>query len=325
MAQNSLFDAGAIVGVVNASIRGAVPIMLGAMSGIVSERTGIVNIGIEGMMLVGAFAAFIANVYLSKPGVPALLQADPVRIPLCILVAMLVGALLAEFHAILSIRYKVDQIISGTVINIFAGGITSFLYIGGQVTLPIPFLVTNPFNKDAGFLFSIGDIVFNKGIITYATFIIVFLLGFALYKTTWGLRTRSVGENPRAADTLGINVHRLQYTNLFLSGMLAGLAGAALTIEGGVSFERGMTNGRGFLALAVMIFGMWRPSRAMFGALMFGFAVALQGFLQQQGFGSIIPYQFIGMLPYLLTLVVLAGFVGRARPPAHVGQAYEVE
>jgi simple sugar transport system permease protein len=155
-------------------------------------------------------------------------------------------------------------------------------------------------------------------------FFLVFLIGFALFRTTWGLRTRSVGENPRAADTLGINVYRLQYTNLAISGLLAGLSGAVLILEG-VSFERGMSNGRGFIALAVMIFGMWRPSRAFLGALLFGFATALQGQLQFLGGEKVIPHQFVAMLPYVLTLVVLAGFVGRARPPAHVGQAYEVE
>ena len=329
MAQSSIFSAGVVVSLVNASIRGAVPIMLGALSGIVSERSGIVNIGIEGMMLVGAFAAFMANVYLSKDSVPDILQAIPVRLALCIGAALLAGAVLALLHAVLSIRYKVDQIISGTVINIFAAGITSFLYIAGLNQQVFPALLSNPFPQSADgqgdILYWIGRVIFDKGLITYLAFALVFLLGFALFKTTWGLRTRAVGENPRAADTVGINVYRLQYTNLAISGMLAGLAGAALTIEGGVAFDRGMTNGRGFLALAVMIFGMWRPSRAMFGALMFGFAVALQGYLQQQGVTNVIPYQFVSMLPYLLTLVVLAGFVGRARPPAHIGQAYEVD
>jgi simple sugar transport system permease protein len=136
------------------------------------------------------------------------------------------------------------------------------------------------------------------------------------------VRTRSIGENPRAADTLGVNVHRLQYTNLVISGVLAGLSGAVLILEG-VSFERGMSAGRGFIALAVMIFGMWRPSRALFGALLFGFAGALQS--QLQFLGIQIPHQFVAMLPYVLTLVVLAFFMGRARPPAHVGQAYSVE
>src|SRR5450432_410542 len=321
MSPDQIITAGAIVSIINATIRGAVPIMLGALSGIVSERSGIVNIGIEGMMLGGAFVAYITNVYLSQPGISDFMGSVPIRLVLSIAAALLFGAVLALLHAILSIRYKVDQIISGTVINIFAAGVTSFLFLGSQSMGRIPAIINNPFSQDAGVPYFIGQVIFNKGLITYLAFILVFLVGFALFKTTWGLRTRSVGENPRAADTLGINVYRLQYTNLAISGALAGLAGAALILEGGISFDRNMTNGRGFLALAVMIFGMWRPSRAMIGALLFGFALALQGYLQQQGITSLIPYQFIGMLPYVLTLIVLAGFVGRARPPAHIGQA----
>jgi simple sugar transport system permease protein len=323
--QQSFVNLAAIVAVINASIRSAVPITLGALSGIVSERSGIVNIGIEGMMLSGAFAAFMANVFLSNPDVPAFWQQQPLRLGLCILAAVIVGMLLALLHALLSIRYKVDQIISGTVINIFSLGITGYLYIGGQNTLGgLPNVINNPFSRDQGLLFYLGAIFFDKGLLTYSMFFLVFLIGFALFRTTWGLRTRSVGENPRAADTLGINVYRLQYTNLAISGLLAGLSGAVLILEG-VSFERGMSNGRGFIALAVMIFGMWRPSRAFLGALLFGFATALQGQLQFLGGEKVIPHQFVAMLPYILTLVVLAGFVGRARPPAHVGQAYEVE
>jgi ABC-type uncharacterized transport system permease subunit len=325
MAQGGFISAGIIVSIVNATIRGATPITLGALSGIASERSGIVNIGIEGMMLGGAFVAYVANVNLSRPSTPEFLHATPVRLALCIGAALLFGALLALLHAVLSIRYKVDQIISGTVINIFAAGVTSFLFISGLTMERFPVVIANPIPQDSGLLFSLGEIIFNKGPITYLAFILVFVMGFALYKTTWGLRTRSVGENPRAADTLGINVYRLQYTNLAISGMLAALGGAALIIDGGNAFDRGITNGRGFLALAVMIFGMWRPSRAMLGALLFGFAQALQTFFQQQGLTNLIPSQFIGMLPYILTIIVLAGVVGRARPPAHVGQAYEVD
>lgn len=320
-----LIDATAIVAVVNASIRNAVPITLGALSGIVSERSGIVNIGIEGMMLAGAFTAFVTNVFLSGSSIPPVLQQQPIRLGLATLAALIVGGLMAMLHAGLSIRFKVDQIISGTVINIFALGITGYLYITGANTLgPYPPVIANPLKSDSGFLFSLAEIVFNKDLLTYITLALVPIMGYALFRTTWGLRTRSIGENPRAADTLGINVYRLQFTNLWISGMLAGLSGAVLTLAG-VSFERGMSNGRGFIALAVMIFGMWRPSRAFWGAMLFGFATALQGQLQFLGGEKVIPHQFIAMLPYLLTLVVLAGFVGRARPPAHVGQAYEVE
>lgn len=319
-------DQTAIVAVINAGIRSALPISLGALSGIVSERSGVVNIGIEGMMLTGAFAGFMTNVYLSAPGVLPALQAQPIRLALAALVAMVAGGLMAMLHAILSIRFKVDQIISGTVLNIFALGITNYLYVSGANTLDgLPPMINNPFSADSGLLYSVGNIIFNKDALTYFSLLLVPLTGFVLFRTTWGLRTRAIGENPRAADTLGINVHRLQYGNLFLSGMLAGLAGATLTLTG-IPFERGMSNGRGFIALAVMIFGMWRPARAFWGAMLFGFATALQGQIQFGGdLVKSIPHQFIGMLPYILTLVVLAGFVGRARPPAHVGQAYEVE
>ena len=318
-------DPNAITAVINATLRNAVPIILGALSGVVSERSGIVNIGIEGMMLAGAFAGFMANVYLSAPGVAPLLQAQPVRLLIATLAGLIVGGLMATLHAILSIRFKVDQIISGTVLNIFALGITGFLYVGGVPTLGgYPPVLSNPLTPDAGILYYVGQVVLNKDALTYVTLLLVPLTGFALFRTTWGLRTRAVGENPRAADTLGIDVFRLQYGNLWVSGMLAGLAGATLTLAG-VAFDRGMTDGKGFIALAVMIFGLWRPARAFWGAILFGFATALQSQLQFLGSEAIIPHEFVGMLPYILTLVVLAGFVGRARPPAHDGIPYEVE
>ncbi|MCS6872266.1 MAG: ABC transporter permease [Anaerolineae bacterium] len=311
------------VAAINAAIRGAVPIILGAMSGIVSERSGIVNIAIEGMMLFGAYAAFYTNVALSRSGVAPFLQEQPIRLGIAILAAALIGMALALLHAVLSIRFKVDQIISGTVINIFSLGMTGYLYEGGQNVIDrLPPVIRNPFVAEQNFLADLGAIIFDKGILTYTAFALVPILGFLLYRTTWGLRTRSVGENPRAADTLGVNVHRLQFTNLAISGVLAGLAGAVLVLEG-VSFERGMSNGRGFIALAVMIFGAWRPSRVLFGALLFGYATALQSQLQFAGVQ--IPHQFVAMLPYVLTLIVLAGFMGRARPPAHIGKAYETE
>lgn len=319
-------DARAVVAMLNFTIASALPIILGALSGIVSERSGIVNIGLEGMMLCGAFMAFIANYYLSKPGVPAFWQVEPVRLGIAILVASGSGAILALLHAILSIRFKVDQIISGVVINIFSLGVTGYLYVRGATTLGgLPALIPNPFTSTQGLLYNIGQVIFNKGAITYAAFVLVLVLGFALFRTTWGLRTRAIGENPRAADTLGINVHRLQYTNLAISGLLVGLAGASLVLEGTSSFSANMSDGRGFIALAVMIFGAWRPSRIFWGAMLFGFATALQNQLQYWHLTNLIPQQFVAMIPYVLTLVVLAGFVGRVRPPAHIGQAYEAE
>jgi simple sugar transport system permease protein len=326
----------AIIATINAAIRFSVPITLGALSGILCERSSIVNIGIEGMMLMAAFTGFMANVELSQPGVASALQDAPVRLGLAILVALLTGGAMGLLHAVLSIRYKVDQIVSGTVINILAFGLTGYFYVTQTSTKgKLPPLIGNPFPKEDSwelefadrFSFflphDIGRILFDKDLITYLSLILVAVLGWALFHTTWGLRTRSVGENPRAADTLGINVYRVQYTNLFAGGMLAGLAGAFLTLAAVGSFERNMTTGRGFIALAVMIFGNWRPWGALRGALLFGFAMALQGQLQQ--FGIDLPHLLVGMLPYILTIVVLAGFVGRAQPPAHVGKAYEHE
>ncbi len=313
-----------VVAMINFSIRNTVPIALGSLSGIFSERSGIVNIGIEGMMLMAAYVGFMTNVALSNEGVPAALQAQPVRLGLSIVAGVLMGGLMGLLHAGLTIRFKVDHIISGVVINVLATGLTGFLYLAGATTQGrLPPVVANPFNEDTGLLFWIGEIVFNKGIITYLMIGLVIAVTIALYRTAWGLRTRAIGEHPRAADTLGINVFRMQYLNLFLSGCMAGLGGVFLTLEAVGTFERGMTNGRGFIALAVMIFGKWHPLGAAAGALLFGFATSLSN--QLQYFNIEIPHQFVGMLPYLLTVIVLAGFVGRARPPAHVGQPYEVE
>ena len=326
----------AIIATINFTIRYSVPITLGALSGILCERSGIVNIGIEGMMLIAAFTGFMTNVALSEPDVSTSLQSVPVRLGLSILVALLTGGVMGLLHGLLSIQYKVDQIVSGTVINIMALGLTGYFYKLNTPTLgKLPSVISNPWSKadswelviDDNFTFflpyDIGRILFDKDLITYMTLVLVFVLGWALYHTTWGLRTRSVGENPRAADTLGINVYRVQYTNLFLGGMMAGLAGGFLTLAAVGIFEQNMTTGRGFIALAVMIFGNWRPSGALKGALLFGFATALQGQLQQ--FGIDFPHQLVGLLPYLLTIVVLAGFVGRAQPPAAAGEVYEVE
>ncbi|MBN1202531.1 MAG: ABC transporter permease [Anaerolineae bacterium] len=326
----------AIIATINATIRFSVPITFGALSGIFSERSGIVNIGIEGMMLLAAFSGFMTNVILSEPDVSSALQAAPVRLSISLAVALLTGGLAGLLHAVLCIQYKVDQIISGAVINILAVGLTGYFYQEKTETLgKLPNLISNPFSKSDSvtvkfadnFSFSlpydIGSILFDKDLITYLSLIMVLVVGWALTHTTWGLRTRSVGENPRAADTLGIGVFRVQYTNLFLSGTMAGMGGAFLTLAAVGLFERGMTTGRGFIALAVMIFGNWRPSGALWGALLFGFAMALQN--QLQLFGINLPHQLVGMLPYILTIIVLAGVVGRVQPPAFVGQTYEPE
>ncbi len=313
---------GAVIATLNATIRQAIPITLGSQSGLLSERSSIVNIGIEGMMLMSAFSGYMMNSYLSGSDISTFAD-DNMRLGVCVLVGVLTGGLMGLFHALLCIRYKVDHIISGTVVNILAAGVTGYFYNAQTETKgKIPPLISNPWEK-GDFLYNVGAVLFDKDIITYLTFVIVGFIAFALFRTVWGLRTRSIGENPRAADTLGINVYRLQYTNLFFSGALAGLAGAYLTLADVGVFERGMTAGKGFIALAVMIFGKWHPVGALMGALLFGFLTALQS--QLQFFGIVVPHQLVALIPYAVTVIVLAGFVGRARPPAHVGQAYEVE
>lgn len=293
--------------VLASTIRQSTPLILGALCGLIGERSGVVNIGIEGQMLMAAFVAFLANVYIGNLWIATLIGA-------------LTGALMGLLLAFMAVTLKMDQIIGGTVINILAVGLTGYLYVAGLTTSgkfqPIPLgpLADIPL---------IGKVLFNNPPITYLAIIMVFVVHYVLFYTRWGLRSRAVGEHPRAADTVGINVFRTRYINVMLAGALAGLAGAFLTLEGVGSFERLMTNGRGFLALAIMIFGKWTPLGSWAGALLFGFLYALNTQLQFSGVG--LPPQLIGSLPYVATILVLAGFVGRSRPPAAAGQPYETE
>ncbi len=293
--------------VLASTVRQATPLVLGALCGLWGERSAVINIGIEGQMLLAAFIGFLVNVWTGN-------------LLIAVLAGALTGALLGALLAFMSVTLKIDQIIGGTVINILALGLTGYFYQQGLTTQgklqPIPLgpLADIPL---------IGQVLFNNPPITYLTILIVFISHYILFYTRWGLRTRAVGEHPRAADTLGINVYLMRYVNVIMGGALAGLAGAFLTLEAVGSFERAMTNGRGFVALAVMIFGKWTPLGSWGAALLFGFATAMQTQLQFMGVN--IPHQFIGMLPYLLTIVVLAGFVGRARPPAADGVPYEKE
>jgi simple sugar transport system permease protein len=248
-------------------------------------------------------------------------------ITLGVLIAMLMGGLMALLHGVLSISFKTDQIISGTVINLLAIGVTSYLrraYLvetpGGRVTLPsveIPVLSDIPL---------VGEVLFEHQPIFYSMLVLVVLTHVVLFSTRWGLRLRAVGENPRAADTVGINVYATRYLGVFISGVVAGLAGAWFSLELVGQFDDGMTNGKGFIALAAMIFGNWTPAGAFGGALLFSFTEALKirfQFLQVELFGWLIPAQFLDILPYVTTMVVLAGLIGRATPPAAIGQPYE--
>lgn len=294
--------------VLASTIRHSTPLVLGALCGLLGERSGVINIGIEGQMLMSAFVGFLFNVWTGN-------------LFIAVMAGVITGAFMGLMLAFMSVTLKIDQIIGGTVINILAIGLTGYFYTAGLITQgklqPIPLgpLADIPL---------IGPVLFNNPPITYITIILVFVVQYGLFYTRWGLRTRSVGEHPRAADTVGINVFKIRYANVIMGGAFAGLAGAFLTLESVGSFERLMTNGRGFVALAVMIFGKYTPLGAWGAALLFGFASALQTQIQFSGVINI-PHQFIGMLPYLLTIIVLAGFIGRTRVPAADGIPYEKE
>jgi ABC-type uncharacterized transport system permease subunit len=298
-----------VVALLAIAVAKATPLTFGALSGVFSERSGVVNIAIEGMMLSAAFFGFLAGVLTGS-------------LALGLLAAMLTGALMSLLHALLSIHFRVDQIISGTVINILAVGLTGFFNrqlfatgaSGAQGTLPplpLPLLQDLPI---------VGPILFRQQPLTLLAILLVFVAHWVLFRTRWGLRTRAVGEHPLAADTVGIDVIRVRYVNVVLGGVLAGLGGAYFTLESVPHFEPLMTNGRGFIALAAMIFGKWTPIGSWGAALLFGVTEALPVALQIQGFN--VPFQIVGMLPYVLTIVVVAGAIGRANPPAAVGVPY---
>ncbi len=284
----------------------AIPLVLAAMVGVIGERSGVVNIGIEGQMLVSAFAAFFASAY-SKSLIVGVLS------------GMGAGLIMGGFLAWTTVRWRMDQIIAGVVLNIVATGITSFYYKPGQ---QLPGLMPNWTIPGLSKIPLIGPVFFTgTGVFAIAAIIATLLIHFGLFKTRWGLRTRAVGEYPSAADTAGINVERLRIVNVTLAGILAGMAGAYLSMDGSSSFERGMTSGRGFLALAIMIFGAWRPLRAAAAALFFGFVSAVGNQLQADQVIKV-PPQLIGTLPYIMTLVVLALAAGKVRAPGAVGQPF---
>ncbi|MDE3090336.1 MAG: ABC transporter permease [Chloroflexota bacterium] len=304
-----------LIGILSASIQLATPILLGALSGILCERAGVVNIAIEGIML---SAAFTSVLFANVTG----------NIMIGLLAALGIGAILAAWHAVLSIQFKVNQIISGTVINIFATGFTNFLnqrifYVTTDLNTQVTFPTMSQLVPDLGKIPILGPLLFDQGPIVWTSLILLVVIQVALFNTRWGLRTRAVGEHPRAADTLGIDVFRTRYINVILGGIVAGLGGAYFTLGSVGRFDKLMTNGRGFIALAAMIFGNWMPTGAFASSLLFGFADALQVKLQILINQVNIPSEFLLMLPYIVTMVALAGVVGRVTPPAADGEAYE--
>jgi ABC-type uncharacterized transport system permease subunit len=283
------------------TIRLATPLILAALGGLFSERSGVVNIALEGILLAGAFAAASVTWLSGSPWVGLMAGATA-------------GLLVALIHAVACIRFRADQVVTGTAINILMIGIPGFLsgamFLSSGSTPQIP----------------------KENLMPWTPIVLAFaavpLSWYALYRTPFGLRLRAVGENPAAADAAGVSVARMRYAGVLLSGVLAGIGGAYLSIGQSSLFTRNMASGRGFIALAALIFGKWRPVQTMLACLFFGFTEAMT--IQMQGVvklpsGDDIPVQFIQMVPYVVTIVVLAGFIGHSRAPRALGQAYEKE
>ncbi|HEX6498313.1 MAG TPA: ABC transporter permease [Micromonosporaceae bacterium] len=289
----------------------ALPLILGALGGVLCERSAVINVAIEGQFLMGAFAgAFVGSLFASAwVGLIAAAAGG-----------LFIGALLA----ILAIRYLVDQVVLGVVLNLLALGLTGFLYeavlqprvedYNNPPTFPtwhVPVLSKIPI---------LGPMIFQANVITYIALALVVIVHVALFHTRWGLRTRAVGEHPTAADTVGIKVLAVRYRNVLMAGVIAGVGGAFFTLGSVGAFTKNMTAGKGFIALAALIFGRWSPIGAFLAALLFGFADKLQLFLS--AIGSDIPSQFLSMLPYLVTILAVAGLVGKVRAPAADGKPY---
>jgi simple sugar transport system permease protein len=317
----------------------AVPIAFAAMCGVMCERSGVVNIGIEGTMLVAAFVGWSAGVFLlpvlgSEPG--PIFGATPALV-VALLLALLSGVVVSALHAWLSISVRADQIISGTIINIAAFGITGYLNTllaksspqgAGQFMAWTPPTALTDL-PGVGWIFAT---LLAQGPISISLLVVVIAFQVLLFRSRWGLRSRAVGEHPRAAETVGIDVIRLRYRNVLIGGVLAGLGGAFLSMEQSASFQQGMTAGRGFIGLAAMIVGRWTPLGAFGAAILFASSVGVSQSIKiappSGQLGDIltsVPPQFFDALPYLVTIVILAGVVGRSIPPAADGQPYERE
>jgi simple sugar transport system permease protein len=305
-----------LTGLVANSVIASIPLILGALCGIIGERSGVINIAIEGQMLVGAFAG-------------ALFASAAHNLGIGLIASLAAGGLIAVLLAVFAIRYLVNQIVLGVVLNTFALGLTNLGYhsimqsnpdhYNAVTTLPpikIPLLADIPI---------IGSALFDVNIIVYITYGLIVAIDVALFRTRWGLRTRAVGEHPKAADTVGIKVNRTRYRNVIIAGLIAGLAGAFLTIGGSGQFNTNISSGKGFIALAAVIFGRWSPRGAIAAALLFGFTDQLQITLGIVGTPVAIPSAFLAMAPYLVTVFAVAGLVGRVQAPAADGQPYEKE
>jgi general nucleoside transport system permease protein len=302
------------------TFRLATPLVLAGTGGLYSERSGVINIALEGLMLAGAFTAASVTYYSHSPWVG-------------LGAAIVAGALVASLLAVACIRFKADQVVTGTGINIMFIGLPAvlsgamFLSSGSTPQIPKDNLLPDLYRFFPSFV-PAWRVLTDVSIVSVIALLLVAVTAYVLYRTPFGLRLRSVGENPEAADAAGVSVNRIRYIGVILSGALAGIGGAYLSIGQSSLFTRNMAAGRGFIALAALIFGKWRPVQTMLACLLFGFAEALT--IQMQGVkllpsGEEIPVQFIQMIPYIVTIVVLAGFIGQSRAPKAIGIPYEKE
>ncbi len=297
--------------IIASTLRMATPLIFAGLGGVFCEKSGVTNIGLEGMMVMGAFFGVFGSYITGSPAIG-------------ILFAMVAGGVLAALHAFLSINLKADQIISGTAINLFSTAFASFLIFkifkkGGQTDIVAGLSYNIPeFIKGIPV---IGPLIGGLNWFVILALIFVYISNFVLFKTPLGLRIRAVGEHPSAADTLGINVYKTRYFCVILSGMLAGIGGAALSIGMTPVYKEGMVAGRGFIALAAMIFGNWKPKGTMWACLLFAFGSALE--INAQSLSLNIPTEIYSMIPYILTMLALAGFVGKTTAPAADGVPYE--
>lgn len=302
-----------LAGMLSSAVQLAVPITIGAFSGILCERAGVVNIAIEGMMLMSAMVAALSGSLTQNAWFG-------------LLFGVLSAVLLALLHAVLSIKYKIDQIISGTVINMFSAGMTAFLsqkFLQTRQELNNPAMFSRIEIPGLAEIPLLGPIFFNTNFFVYLMFALLIIIQVGLFSTRWGLRMRSVGEHPKAADTLGIDVIKTRYISVLLGGIVAGLGGAFFTLGSVGRFDEGMTAGKGFIGLAAMIFGNYSPVGALGAGILFGFADSLGSKLQL--LGSAIPSTLMSTAPYVITMIVLAGFVGKGHVPAADGDPYTKE
>jgi general nucleoside transport system permease protein len=302
-----------LLGLLQQSIFLAIPLILGALAGVLCERAGVINVAIEGQMLSGAWAGALVATLVHNKG-------------LGLLAAVTAGGLMGLLLAVFAIRYLVNQVVLGVVLNVLALGLTGFIYDAlmapNQDTLNNPGFFGPIKIPVLGDIPIVGPLLFDTNVIVYLTYLLIVVIDVALFRTRWGLRARAVGEHPQAAETVGINVFRTRYRNVVYGGMVAGLAGAFLTIGAVGAFSKNISSGKGFIALAAVIFGRWSPRGAIGAALLFGFADALQTVLSFTQTPVIIPSSFLAMLPYLATLFAVAGLGGRVRAPAADGEPY---